>query len=592
MLKKLLLLSLSAVCLAACTQESGWETAQQSEGEGNIALNAMMSGFNSTGTRTVVSADDYSCTWKAGDKMGMFSNKINGETQTPSQLGLTLTAGGGTGEAVFTGATGWKMNSAGEYNYVAYYPYNDKNTRESIVLDYNGQTQTANNSTAHLGDYDFMYSNVAVPASPVSATFEFSHINAILHLKITLPEEYNDRKFRKVSLIAEEEIFTTQATYDIQSLIANGNPTITPAQTDSKVDMEFGDEGISGTDGTLDAWLMMMPTQWNGKEITVKLYDRFSAIPLLEGKFTASSNQQAATIDSYNVALSKSEQSLPDKPKSGETLNVLLFGHSFGIDCTEYLPAITVAAGVTDVHYGRFYQGNCSMAQHWGHWTAEDTYSYYDAAAGKSSWSSSSRSSKSVVAGTPWDIIIFQTSITSAQEGTYSTFKDPLRKMVNEVVEMCEKEHGKTPLIGWNMFWGYNSGGRTGLQEYQLIVNGTKDMLADNTDVRLVIPTGTAVQNVRGTSAYDEATMNQLTRDGYHMGYGIGRYVTACTWFQTIIAPIYGVSVEASSSYMPTSKTTYESGATDAVTSTNRPILWKCAKAAALHPFEVTTIDE
>ena len=593
-MKKILFAVLAAGLFTACTQENAFEPAPQSKD--HITCNAQMQGFAPAAeTRTVINPADYSCTWKSGDKIGMFSNHIDGETQTPSQLGLSLYTGNGTGEAVFTGSTGWKMNANGEYNYVAYYPYGEKNTRENVVLDYTGQTQTANNSTAHLGDNDFMYSTATMPANSDEISFSFSHINALAHFQLTIPEEYQDHKFGKILICAEEDIFTTQATYDIQNLIAEGKPTITATQTTNMIELEFGEEGINCTEGVLDAWLMMMPAQWNGKEITVKLYDRFFAIPLLEGKFTASSNQQSATIDSYNVALSKSEQGLPDKPKEGEQLHILLFGHSFGEDCMQYLPAITVAAGVTDVHYGRFHQANCSMAQHWGHWTAEDTYSYYDAAAGKSSWSSSSRSSKSVVSGTPWDIIIFQTSIRSAQEGTYSTFKDPLRKMVNEVVEMCEKEHGKTPLIGWNMFWGYKNGGRTDLQEYQLIVNGTKDMLADNTDVSLVIPTGTAVQNVRGTTLYDPVTMNQLTRDGAHMGYGIGRYVTACTWFQTLIAPIYGVSVEASSSYLPTGTDTYTdygNGVTDKVTAENAPILWKCAKAAALHPFEVTKIEE
>ena len=105
----------------------------------------------------------------------------------------------------------------------------------------------------------------------------------------------------------------------------------------------------------------------------------------------------------------------------------------------------------------------------------------------------------------------------------------------------CETAHGKTPVIGWNMFWGYNDGkhmdydrGATGaLAMYNAIVQAAKDMMADNTkatEINLVIPAGTAIQNARGTSLNDPGSAESpsatklLTRDGYHASVGIGRY--------------------------------------------------------------------
>ncbi|MBR5333730.1 MAG: hypothetical protein IKV33_03235, partial [Alistipes sp.] len=33
------------------------------------------------------------------------------------------------------------------------------------------------------------------------------------------------------------------------------------------------------------------------------------------------------------------------------------------------------------------------------------------------------------------------------------------------------------------------------------------------------------------------------TRDGYHMGYGAGRYTLACTWYEELIEPHTSISM-------------------------------------------------
>src|SRR5690606_30641988 len=45
----------------------------------------------------------------------------------------------------------------------------------------------------------------------------------------------------------------------------------------------------------------------------------------------------------------------------------------------------------------------------------------------------------------------------------------------------------------------------------------------------LLIPSGTAIQNARATSLGDN-----LTRDGYHLDLQIGRFIAACTWFESL----------------------------------------------------------
>ena len=102
----------------------------------------------------------------------------------------------------------------------------------------------------------------------------------------------------------------------------------------------------------------------------------------------------------------------------------------------------------------------------------------------------------------------------------------------------------------------------------------------------MIIPTGTAIQNARTTNLN---TPHGLTRDGKHLAYGVGRYVAACTWFEALIAPVYGVSVVGNSTIHDIDEneqnnSTYE---TAPVTNENRILCQQCAAAAVANPNQL-----
>lgn len=76
----------------------------------------------------------------------------------------------------------------------------------------------------------------------------------------------------------------------------------------------------------------------------------------------------------------------------------------------------------------------------------------------------------------------------------------------------------------------------------------------------------------------------ELTRDGYHMSYGGGRYLVACVWFEKILAPIYGVTV-LGNTYR---KSNTPVSVSDTKTATD---LQKMAIAAVENPFEISVIE-
>lgn len=56
----------------------------------------------------------------------------------------------------------------------------------------------------------------------------------------------------------------------------------------------------------------------------------------------------------------------------------------------------------------------------------------------------------------------------------------------------------------------------------------------------VILPYGTAIQNLRKTQYSDE---NEMQRDSNHLAYGLSRYTAACAYYQSEIAPFLGISI-------------------------------------------------
>ena len=122
---------------------------------------------------------------------------------------------------------------------------------------------------------------------------------------------------------------------------------------------------------------------------------------------------------------------------------------------------------------------------------------------------------------------------------------------------------------------------------FDVIVAQARKVL-DETEIDEIIPTGTVLQNLRSSSLDNE--MN-LTRDGYHMDYGISRYAAACAVFEMLISPSFGgVTLDDNPFRYDVSNT--ESGSySTPVTDENQSIALQAARYAMEHPFEVTPMS-
>ncbi len=244
------------------------------------------------------------------------------------------------------------------------------------------------------------------------------------------------------------------------------------------------------------------------------------------------------TLISFSVtvfARNTPNNPLPQKP---DTLRILGIGNSFTDDGMMYLPDLLEAAGIHNVILGRLYIGGCSLERHCNEYNNDlHNYKYYKSTDNK--WITLSKEAGMLdgLCDENWDIIVLQQQ--SSKAGNYETFQPWLDEMVEIIRWHCSNVAAS---IVWQHTWAYattsdNKGFPKFDKDQTLMynsLNAAVKTMMDRTSIDIIIPTATAIQNMRATEFNDPL---ELTRDGYHLSHTSGRYTAACTWFQAIIAP-------------------------------------------------------
>lgn len=122
--------------------------------------------------------------WRTGDQLAVFSTL---ETSRSKQIYNLDDSDDGKASAHFSSND---FNISDVFNYYSFSPTTDMDMdhthREDVHLDYSGQVQTGNNSTAHLGAKNYMAS-YQVPRGE-SIGFDFKKLSCPINFRIALPE--------------------------------------------------------------------------------------------------------------------------------------------------------------------------------------------------------------------------------------------------------------------------------------------------------------------------------------------------------------------------------------------------------------------
>lgn len=189
--------------------------------------------------------------WAANDTVGIFPNE-------GAQAYFPMTSGAGTKSANFTGG-GWALKDASTY--AAYYPfigdfYLNKN---AIPVDFTGQVQTGDASTAHLGAYDYM---AAIPATPKNGnvSFAFKHLGALVQLKLTVPQATT---LNSVTLTTENNAFAVNGTVDVMA----SAPGITSVTSAKEVTLELKELATTEANQVVTLYMMLPPVDLSAKTL-------------------------------------------------------------------------------------------------------------------------------------------------------------------------------------------------------------------------------------------------------------------------------------------------------------------------------------
>lgn len=219
-------------------------------------------------------------------------------------------------------------------------------------------------------------------------------------------------------------------------------------------------------------------------------------------------------------------------------LKILAIGNSFSDDSMQYVYQVAKDAGIENIKLGKLYIGGCSLATHLANAKADKSaYDYKTNTSG--TWDAQgNKSIKFAVESDDWDFITFQQ--VSGQSGIASTYDD-----LYELIKIVEPLNPSARLA-WHMTWAYQKGSghsdfgkynKDQMTMYNAIVSAVNTKILTIDNIEIVIPSGTAIQNVRTSFIGDT-----LTRDGYHLSYGIGRYIAAMAYVKALT----GLSIDNS----------------------------------------------
>lgn len=149
--------------------------------------------------------------------------------------------------------------------FVAYYPYKsgaEYRYNQKLAVDYTGQTQTANATTAHLGAYDYMYAPVTTATAEGKASFDFDHVGAMLYINVKTPGV--GATLSKLTVKAED------AEFNVKGEVSFADGTFTATETAPSIDLALSNITLLPGD-ELTACMMIAPVNLASKNITVEV---------------------------------------------------------------------------------------------------------------------------------------------------------------------------------------------------------------------------------------------------------------------------------------------------------------------------------
>lgn len=258
--------------------------------------------------------------------------------------------------------------------------------------------------------------------------------------------------------------------------------------------------------------------------------------------------------------------------QTDKVIRVLSIGNSFSEDAVEQHLYDLAKADGAEIIIGNMYIGGCSLKKHLNNANNnKPAYKYRKIGLDGKKVQTLEVTLEAALADEKWDYISFQQQ--SGQSGIYESWAESLPELLAYVKTRVP---AKAKMM-IHQTWAYDTTSthkdfyrydHNQLKMYTSIIEAVKKA-SKLTKIKMVIPSGTAVQNARTTILKDK-----MTRDGYHLHKTYGRYTAACTWYEKIFK-----KTVVGNAYKPAKMTAEEQLAAQ-----------KSAHAAVKSPNKVTII--
>jgi len=255
-----------------------------------------------------------------------------------------------------------------------------------------------------------------------------------------------------------------------------------------------------------------------------------------------------------------------------DTLRILAIGNSFSQDAVEqYLHELAEVSGKPMI-IGNLYIGGAPLSLHWKNVQTDNAaYSYRKISADGQKNTMEKISIRTALQDERWDYVSLQQA--SPLSGKFDTYVEPLKGVYHYVDSVTT---GSVRLV-WHQTWAYaptstHEGFANYNRDQQTMYRAIMDASAKAEALMpfdRVIPCGTAIQNARTVLG------DNLTRDGFHLDLHIGRFIAACTWFESLFGQQAPVN-----EYRP-----------EQVSEAEARVAQQAAHAAIQQPFSVTEIS-
>lgn len=197
---------------------------------------------------------------------------------------------------------------------------------------------------------------------------------------------------------------------------------------------------------------------------------------------------------------------------------------------------------------------------------------------------------RDTISGKSWDLIVLQEfpsfSGSNPNASEYYSYHETLSSVITLCKSLCPNSQVE---FGWHMIWSNDQYITNNYMVWEKICDASM-RTAKLSDVSFIIPSATALQNAYNTSYFRGYEHHFLLMDQIgHPAAGAARYIISATWFESLIAPIFGRSLIGNGyvpSFISDGTVTYQDAEVE-VNSGNVLLAKLCAISSILDKYDV-----